>query len=84
MSLLSPDTPFIPVGQDTRPACEWVMPAPMLGRRDYFRTCKALPAGVPDYLSVSIEQSEEGTGRCTAAIYGSRAYVIHYAFARHD
>jgi hypothetical protein len=39
-----------------------------------------LPAGIPDFLQVNIAHSKEGIERCTAAIYGSRAYVIHYEF----
>lgn len=61
------------------PVCEWIVPAPS-ARRDYFSTCKVLPAGMPDCLEVSIGHSEEGTERCTAVIYGDRAYVIHYEF----
>ena len=78
---LFPKAPFIPAaGQGTVPVCEWVMPAPVVRRRDYFSTYKALPSGMPDCLYVSIDYSDEGTGRCTAVIYGDRAYVIHYEF----
>jgi hypothetical protein len=81
MSVIFPQAPFIPVArQDTKPACEWVMPASTARRRDYFSTYKVLPTGMPDCLHVSIDHSEEGTERCTAAIYGGRAYVIHYEF----
>lgn len=61
------------------PACEWVMPA-FIAKRDHARTCKALPPGMPDCLEVSVIHSDEGTERCTAAIYGARAYLIHYEF----
>lgn len=81
MAGLIPKTPFIPTAQDDVPVCEWVMPAHGVQRRDYFRASKALPAGMPDCLAVSIDHCEEGTGRCTAAIYGGRAYVIHYVFS---
>lgn len=83
MSALFPEAPFIPTAREIVQVCEWMIPAPLLQRRDYFRTYKALPVGMPDYLSVSIEHDEEGTGRCTAAIYGGRAYVIHYEFIPH-
>ena len=56
------------------------MPAPSMQQRDYFRLRNALPAGMPDCLEVSIGQSEEGIERCTAAIYGDYAYLIHYEF----
>jgi hypothetical protein len=76
--------PKPPVFPDARheavPVCEWVMPAPSAQRRDWFSTCKRLPKGMPDCLEVSIGRSTEGTERCTAAIYGKHAYVIHYDF----
>ena len=76
---LFPKAPFIPVaGQGTVPVCEWVMPAPAVRRRDNFSTYKMLPSGMPDCLYVSIDYFEDGIGRCTAAIYGGRAFVIHY------
>ena len=78
---LIPRTPVIPVSrQDTLPVCEWVVPARAMRRRDHFSTYKILPPGKPDYLYVSTEHDEEGTGRCTAAVYGGRAYVIHFEF----
>jgi hypothetical protein len=81
MSDIFPTSPFIPAARNrTIPACEWVMPAPSMQRRDYVNICKALPAGIPDFLQVNIAHSKEGIERCTAAIYGSRAYVIHYEF----
>jgi len=81
MPSLFPTLPFIPAARhETTPVCEWVMPAPARQRRDYFSTCKALPAGMPDRLEVSISHSEQGTERCTAVIYGTRAYVIHFEF----
>jgi hypothetical protein len=81
MQELFPKSPFIPAArQHSLPACEWVMPAPAAQRCDYFSTCKVLPAGMPDCLQVSIDHSKEGIDRCTAVIYGSHAYVIHYEF----
>lgn len=56
------------------------MPVPAGPRQDWFSTCKILPPGIPDYLDVSIIRTEEGTERCTAAIYAGRAYLIHYEF----
>jgi hypothetical protein len=80
MSALFPERPFIQaVRQHALPACEWVMPS-RLARRDYASVVKRLPPGMPDCLHTSTDRSEEGVGRCTAAIYGGRAYVIHYAF----
>ena len=35
---------------------------------------------MPDCLEVVISHSEQGTERCTAAIYGKHAYLIHYQF----
>lgn len=36
---LFPKTPFMPAaGQGTMPICEWVMPAPIVRRREYFST----------------------------------------------
>jgi hypothetical protein len=85
MSDFFPTSPFIPASRNrTIPACEWIMPAPSVQRRDYFSTCKMLPSGTPDYLQVSIGHSEDGMERCTAAIYGNRAYVIHYEFKPRD
>jgi hypothetical protein len=84
MSGLFPKAPTISAArQAVIPACEWVMPASAVRRRDYFSTYKALPGGMPDCLQVNIIYSEEGTERCTAAIYGGHPYVIHYEFNRH-
>ncbi len=81
MSALFPDTPFIPTpSQLAVPAREQVIPSHASRRRDYFRTCTALPPGMPDYLSIDIAHTREGTERSTAAIYGGRAYLIHYEF----
>lgn len=81
MSEFFPKPPFIPAAtHHTMPVCEWIIPAPSVQRRDYFRLRKALPPGMPDCLQVSIDHSEEGTERCTAAIYGDCAYLIHYEF----
>ena len=55
---------------------EWIAPAAL--RRDRHSVFKKLPAGKPDCLRVEIQNVEEGTERCTAAVYGGRAYVIHY------
>ncbi|MGV3742899.1 MAG: hypothetical protein ACO1NO_11380 [Burkholderiaceae bacterium] len=55
---------------------EWIAPAAL--RRDKHSVFKKLPAGKPDCLRVEIQHGEEGTERCTAAVYGDRAYVIHY------
>jgi hypothetical protein len=61
------------------PVCELVLPVPAPRRAGYFSLCKALPAGMPDYLEVCITHSELGTERSTAAFYGGRAYLIHLA-----
>jgi hypothetical protein len=66
-------------GKGAVPAREWVMPA-FIARRDYARTCKMLPPGMPDCLDVSVVHTEEGIERCTAVIYGAYAYLIHYEF----
>jgi hypothetical protein len=80
MQVILPQAPFVPVStRESMPVCEWIMPA-TAERRDYFTTCKRLPAGTPDCLHVSVEHSDEGIERCTAAIYAGRAYVIHYEF----
>ena len=80
MSGLFPQTPVIPAMERAEPVCEWVMPRAVLPRRGYCRTYKALPPGRPDCLSVSTAYGEEGAERCVAAMYGGRAYLIHYAF----
>ena len=73
-----PRAPLFPsIMTQAAPACELVLPVPAPRRADYFRLCKALPAGMPDYLEVSITHSELGTERSTAAFYGGRAYLIH-------
>ncbi len=64
-----------------RPGHTWFAPAPP--RRNHGRVCTQLPAGMPDCLLVEILRFEEGTERCTAAVYGEHAYVIHYAFTPH-
>lgn len=75
-----PVTPRIPASEkDCMPVCEWVMPA-TIAERDYARTCKALPAGMPDCLEAQTVQTDEGIERCTTAIYGRRAYLLHYTF----
>ena len=80
MSELIPAAPFFsPARRDAWPACEWVLPV-ALARRDYARIRKVLPHGMPDFLEVSVMHSEDGIERCTAAIYGARAYLIHYRF----
>lgn len=82
--LFTPDSPYIPAGvQASLPACEWVLPASANSHRTAFTVRKALPAGMPDYLEVSILTFAEGIERCTAAIYSGRAYVIHYEFKAH-
>lgn len=74
-----PDATLSLTERDARPACEWAMPA-FISKRDYARTCKVLPPGMPDCLEVSVVHSLEGVERCTAAMYGPRAYLIHYEF----
>lgn len=81
MSGLFPKMPILPAaGLQTVPACVWVMPTPATRRRNYASLCKALPPGIPDCLQVSTKLSKEGSERCTAAVYGGRAYLIHYEF----
>jgi len=78
-----PDAPTIAAGaQASIPACEWVLPASAISRRNAFTVHKTLPPGMPDYLEVNILRLEEGIERCTAAIYADRAYVVHYEFKR--
>lgn len=79
MQGIVPNAPFPSPGKETMPACEWVMPAG-ISRRDYARTCTALPPGMPDCLEVSVIHSDEGVERSTAVIYGTHAYLIHYEF----
>ena len=82
MSGIFPNAPvFSSATRDAAPVREWVMPA-VMPRRDYARTCTALPPGMPDCLEVSVMHSAEGTERTTAVIYGARAYLIHYEFKR--
>jgi hypothetical protein len=64
---------------DARPVCEWVMPV-VIPKKNYARTCKALPSGMPTCLEVCVIHSEEGTERTTTAVYGRRVYLIHYEF----
>lgn len=79
MSGIFPKAPFIPFSDhDSNPACYWIMPS--MQRRDHFSVYKRLPAGMPDYLLSDTSHSEDGTERCTAAIYSCRAYVIHFEF----
>jgi hypothetical protein len=81
MSEFFPKPPFIPAARhDSIPVCEWILPAASIQQRDFFRLRKALPAGMPDCLEVSVDRSGEGVERCTAAIYGNHAYLIHYEF----
>ncbi len=81
MAALFPESPFIPASTlDTAPVCEWIAPAVPTQRGIYFSACKVLPPGIPDCLQLEIGHSEEGAERCTAAIYGERAYVIHFEF----
>lgn len=60
---------------------EWI--APTVPHKNQYGTYKMLPAGKPDSLLVEILHFEEGTERCTAAIYGEHAYVLHYDFKAH-
>lgn len=60
----------------------WILPSST--RKDRLGVYKILPAGQPDYIHVDIIHTTEGTERCTAAIYGNKAYVIHYTFKKHD
>lgn len=83
MSAIFPNTPLLPSSsRDARPVCEWVIPA-LIPERDYARTRRALPSGMPDCLEVHVVRSEEGIERSTAAIYGTRAFLIHYEFKPH-
>ncbi len=80
MREMFPDAPLFSSSQsDSRPVCEWIVPN-VMSKRDYARTCKALPPGMPDSLEVRVTRLEEGTERSTAVIYGARAYLIHYEF----
>lgn len=63
-----------------RSAHEWIAPAKL--RRNHYDLYKKLPPGKPDLLCVDIQHLEEGVERCTTAVYGERAYVIHYEFTR--
>jgi hypothetical protein len=63
------------------PRHEWILPA--LPRKNHYGVFKKLPAGKPDCLRVEILRFEDGIERCTAAIYGEHAYVIHYEFKPH-
>lgn len=58
------------------------MPA-FIPQRDYARTCRPLPPGMPDCLEVHVLHSEEGIERSTAVVYGARAYLIHYELKPH-
>lgn len=79
MSGIFPTMPvFSSAEKDARPVCAWVKPT-LLPERDYARTCKALPPGIPDHIEVSVTLTEEGVERSTSVIYGSRVYLIHYA-----
>ncbi len=64
-----------------RPSHEWI--APSIERTIHYGVYKKLPAGKPDYLYVDTIHFQEGVERCTAAVYGERAYVIHYEFKAH-
>jgi hypothetical protein len=82
--MLFPTSPFIPAArQHTTPSSEVVIPAPAREPHDCFSMYRILPPGMPDYLEVSIIRFDEGTERCTAAVYGARSYVIHYEFKPH-
>jgi len=70
-----------PTLEDAGPVREWVMPA-VVPRFGHVKACVALPPGMPDCLEVSIVRSDEGTERTTALIYGTHAYLIHYAFTQ--
>lgn len=80
MSGLFPQVPVIPALEVTIPTCEWVMPKAVRQPGDWLRTCRRLPPGRPDLLTVSNAYGDEGAERCVAVLYGTRAYVIHYAF----
>lgn len=81
MSILFPKAPDLTRSRlEQPPACEWVMPAASVQRRDVARTWRMLPAGVPDQLDVLIAYSREGTEKCVTAVYGKNAYLIHYMF----
>lgn len=83
MPKIFPDAPTLPAtGLDLMPACEWVMPAPSLQRRDYAKLVKRLPAGMPDCIDVRIIHFKDGTERSTAAVYRGSAYLIHYEYKR--
>lgn len=80
MSALLPSPPATSFEhQDRRPACALVVPA-HAGERDYTKTCKALPAGMPDRLELHVMRSAQGVERTTSVVYGERAYLVHYAF----
>lgn len=82
MAGIFPNAPHFP-SADTgaSPAREWVIPA-FLPVRNYARKLCVLPPGMPDCLEVHIVQTEEGIERTTAAVYGKRAYVVHYEIRR--
>jgi hypothetical protein len=80
MSAIIPNQPaFSSADRDARPACEWIAPA-YSAERDYAKTCKALPPGMPDRLELHVVRSLEGVERCTSVIYGAHVYLVHYGF----
>jgi hypothetical protein len=84
MSGIFPNAPLFPsASTDARPVREWVMPA-LIPERDYARMRRALPSGMPDRLEVHVVRSGDGVERATAAIYGARAYLVHYEFKPHQ
>jgi hypothetical protein len=55
---------------------------PAMLRRNHYDLYKELPSGKPDLLCVDILHLDGGVERCTTAIYGEHAYVIHYEFTK--
>lgn len=83
MQGIFPSAPrFSSTDTDARPVCEWIRPA-LLPERDYARTRRALPSGMPGSLEVHVLHFMDGVERSTVVMYGARAYLVHYEFRRH-
>lgn len=78
MSEIFPESPTLPSSDSyARPVCALIVPA-HLAERDCIGLCKALPAGMPDYIETHIAYRQGFVEKSTAVFYGERAYLIDF------
>jgi hypothetical protein len=78
MSGIFPESPTLPSSEsEARPVCALIVPSHVT-ERDCIGLCKALPAGMPDYIEMHIAHRQGCVEKSTVVFYGERAYLIDF------